>query len=394
MSGLGRADRPRGLLKTKEQSKKIIPLVQDLNYYFQKGSYYHSKNKLSKALLFLKKAIEIDPGNAESHYHLACLLSQSSRLQEANRIFKHVVSNLDPELTECYYLMAINYGLMDDMHKAQHYLQKYLQASPDGEMAEEARDLLQVMEESGDEEIYYTPALTGQENEALEQWLSSLDHDSLVEMFTDENFTSLLQRALYQGSDSLKEKVICLCGDVKSDPGAQLLKEFAVNPWVKERLRQLALLELKKIFPQGRVSIFNGGQIVEKDLARYLPPAPVWQEEWQAVLDCVFDRMGRSTYYSDEFFEDARAIWLDFINQAYPDMPRIIKPETWAAGLEYCLVQFHFLNLTQEQLAKIYGVSVSSVGRKYKQIDDLLKIKQKAFQNMLAYLTYHEREDH
>jgi len=53
-----------------------------------------------------------------------------------------------------------------------------------------------------------------------------------------------------------------------------------------------------------------------------------------------------------------------------------------------------FLNLTQEQLAKIYGVSVSSVGRKYKQIDDLLKIKQKAFQNMLAYLTYHEREDH
>jgi len=90
--------------------------------------------------------------------------------------------------------MAINYGLMDDMHKAQHYLQKYLQASPDGEMAEEARDLLQVMEESGDEEIYYTPALTGQENEAIEQWLSSLDHDGLIEMFTDENFTSLLQR--------------------------------------------------------------------------------------------------------------------------------------------------------------------------------------------------------
>ena len=65
------------------------------------------------------------------------------------------------------------------------------------QMAEEARDLLQVMEESGDEEIYYTPALTGQENEAIEQWLSSLDHDSLIEMFTDENFTSLLQRALY-----------------------------------------------------------------------------------------------------------------------------------------------------------------------------------------------------
>lgn len=388
---MGRADRPRGLLKTRDQSKKIIPLVQDLNYYFQKGSYYHRKNKLSKALLFLKKAIEIEPGNAESHYHLACLLSQSSRLQEANHVFKHVVSNLDPELTECYYMMAINYGLMDDMNKAQHYLQKYLQSSPDGEMAEEARDLLQAMEESDEED--YTSTFTGQENEDLEQWLSSLDRDSLLEKFTDKNFNSLLQRALYQGSDSLKEKIIRLCGCVKSDAGAVLLKGFVANPWVKERLRQLALLELKKIFPQGRVPVFSEGQIVEEDLAGYALSAPVWQEEWQEVLDCVFNRMCRSACYSDEFFEDARAIWFDFINQVYPDMPRIIKPETWAAGLEYCLVRFHFLSLTQEQLAKAYGVSVSSVGRKYKQIDDLLKIEQKAFRNMLAFLAHHDRKD-
>lgn len=388
---MGRADRPKGLLKTGDPSKKIIPLNQDLNYYFQKGSYYHRKNKLTKALLFLKKAIEVEPGNAKSHYRLACLLSQSSRLREANRVFKHVVSNLDPALTECYYLMAINYGLMDDMNKARVYLQKYLQSSPEGEMAEEARDLLQVMEENEDEN--YTSVFTGEENEALEQWLSLQDRGTFLKKFTDAEFLLLLRKALYQGSDSLKETIINLCGWVKDDAGAELLKEFVVNPWVKERLRQLALLQLKEIAPQGCVKIFSGGQIIDEDLTGHLPGVPVWRERWQKVLDCLSSHMSRSPCYKDKFFEDVRAIWFDYVNQAYPEVPKIVKPETWAAGLEYCLARFHFLNLTQEQLAKIYGVSISSVGRRYKQINNLLKIDQKAFRNMLAFLALHDRED-
>ena len=388
---MGRVDRPRGLLKTEDPSKKIIPLKQDLNYYFQKGSYYHRKNKLTKALLFLNKAIEVEPANAKSHYRLACLLSQSSRLREANRVFKHVVSNLDPGLTECYYLMAINYGLMDDMEKARRYLQKYIQISPEGEMAEEARDLLMVMEENEEED--YISVFTGEENEALEQWLSSQDRSNLPDKFLDKDFSALLQRALYQGSDSLKEEIIHLCGRVKNEAAAALLKDFVVNPWVKERLRQLALMQLKEIAPRGSVKVFAGGEIVDEELAAYIPGMPVWRDEWQEVLDCVYSHMRRSPYYKDKLFEDARAIWFDYLNQAYPDMPRIVKPETWAAGLEYCLVRFHFLNLTQKKLAKIYGVSISSVGRTYKKINDLLKIEQKAFRNMLTFLALHDRED-
>ena len=391
---MGRADRPRGLLKTKDKLKKIIPLKQDVNYYFQKGSYYQRKNKLSKALLFLKKAIEIEPGNAESHYHLACLLSKSSRLQEANRVFKHVVSNLDPELTECYFLMALNYGLMDDMLRARRYLRKYLKVDPQGEMAGEAYDLLEAMEDDSDNEPDdRSHALTGQENESLEQWLSSLDSNTLMDKFADGEFSSLLQRGLYQGGDSLKEKIIQLCGMVKSDAAAALLKGYIVNPWVKERLRRLALLELKRIHREESVLIFSDGQIVEKDLSSEPLNAPLWRDEWSEVLNCTFANMRRSTHYGEEFFQDAQAIWLDFINQIYPHMPRIVKPETWAAGLEYCLARFHFLNLTQKELASTYGVSPSSVGKKYKQINDLLKIDQKAYRNMLAFLAYHDRED-
>lgn len=390
---MGRADRPRGLLKTKDQSKKVIPLEQEISYYYQKGSYYHRKNKLSKALLFLKKAVEIEPGNVESHYHLACLLSKSSRLQEANRIFKHLVSNLDPELTECYFLMALNYGLMDDMARARRYLKKYLRIDPEGEMAGEAYDLLQAMEEDEEEVDSDSRALTGPENEALERWLSSLDDSVLPDKFADSTFTYLLQRGLYQGGDGLKESIICLCGAVKSEAGAALLRDYIVNPWVKERLRRLALMKLQRICPGESVLIFSEGRVVEENLSGATPGAPLWRDEWSDVLNCTLAHMRRSAHYGEEFFHDARAIWLDFINQAYPHMPRIVKPETWAAGLEYCLARFHFLNLTQAELAGTYGVSPSSVGRKYKQINELLKIDQKAYHNMIAFLTHHEHED-
>ena len=139
---MGRVDRPRMVIRTGEPADKVVLFQQDTNYYVEKGSYYHQKNKLSKALLFFRRAIELEPKNAISHYNLACLLSKTSRLEEANRVFSHIVQNLDTKMTECYFLMAINYGLLEDLESAKKYLQKYIDLSPEGEMAEEARELV------------------------------------------------------------------------------------------------------------------------------------------------------------------------------------------------------------------------------------------------------------
>lgn len=389
---MGRVDRPKGILKTIGLSAKIIPFEQDSNYYFQKGSYYHQKNKLSKALLFLKKAIEIEPANAQNHYNLACLLSKTSQLKEANQIFKHIVRNLNPELTECYFLMAINHGLMEDLTKAKQYLLKYLQVSPDGEMAEEARDLLMAMDEDDDEFTEFNHTLSVQESEALEQAISCLSDDQLQEQFEDENFRQALQWGLYQGNDFLKEKIIRLYGKMHKAETDSTLRDYVISPWVKERLRQIALLELKNISPAGNCRIFTGGRIVEVNLCNYPLLGPVWKEEWQEVLNCTFENMRKSAYYGEEFFEDVQAIWLDFINNIYPNMPRIVKPQTWAAALEYCLARFHFLSLTQKELAGEYGVSLDSIRRKYKQINQVLNIDQKAYRNMVTFLAHQDRE--
>jgi len=389
---LGRADRPKGILKTERGSLKVIPFFQEAPYYARKGAYYSQKNKPSKALLYLKKAVETEPGDPLNHYNLACLLSKINQLEEANCIFDHIVSNLDDELTECYFFMAVNSGLMEDLDGARRLLLKYLELSPDGDMAEDAEDLLMAMEEEEEGEVY-NKGLNPAESEAMMKLVSDLGKAQFKgRLLEEKGFQQTLRRGLYQGGDLLKEAILLLYGEAGCRVSRRSLAEFAANPWVNERLRQVALNELKKGNPEGICRVFSGGGFRDLKLRDCPPPAPLWESRWQQVLECSFANMRRSAFYGEEFYDDAEAIWIDFINRTYPEGPRVTNPRTWAAGLEYCLSRFHFLGLTQEELAAAYGVSAASVGRKFGEINRVLQIDRKAYRNMLALLTDREGE--
>ena len=128
--------------RAESPDSNVILFKQEANYYYHKGRYYLYRNKLSRAELFFRKAIEIEPENPLHHYNFACLLSKTNQFEKANNIFKHIVNKLDPEMTECYFLMAVNCGLLEDLEMAKGYLEKYIELSPEGEMAEEAVDLI------------------------------------------------------------------------------------------------------------------------------------------------------------------------------------------------------------------------------------------------------------
>ena len=391
---MGRADRPKGLLKTDDRTLKVIPFIQDAPYYAQKGAYYSQKNKPSKALLYLQKAVETEPDDPLNHYNLACLLSKINHLEEANCIFNHIVKNMDPDLTECYFYMAVNHGLMEDLPEAKRFLLKYLHLSPEGDMAEEAEDLLLAMEDEGDGEVF-NRSLSTADTGALLKLIEDLGKVHFKgRLLEEEYFHKALQWGLYQGGDLLKESIIRLYGETGCKAACRSLAEFAANPWVNERLRQVALLELKRANPDGRCRIYTEGRFREVSLREFPSPAPTWEGKWQQVLECTFANMKSSSYYSEEFYEDAEAIWLDFINQVYPQGPRVDRPQTWAAGLEYCLARFHFLGLTQKELAAAYGVSAASVRRKFTEINSVLQIDRKAYRNMLALLTDREGEQY
>lgn len=375
-------------VKTRRSAdKKVIPFTQTSSYYFEKGNHYFQKNKLEKALLFFKKTIEIEPDNPLYHYNLACLLSRMSYLEKANKIFSHIVNKMDPSLTGCYFLIAINYGLMNEVDKARYYLNLYLQLSPQGEMAEEAEDILFALTEEDRELI---PA--GRNNIPITKVICVEEEELLQRYRENQGMRFVLWQALYHKNEQVVEKAIRLYSLLADEGGKENLLEFVRNPWIKQRLRLKALLELKNMGVKGLVCVFMEGSLRDIDLSFYPLLAPRWLQPWQDVLERTLENMRLSQCYNETFYEDVQAIWIDFLNNFYPRYPLIHKVETWSAALEYALARYHFLNLTQKTLAGQYKVSTSSLSAKYKIINEVLNIQHRAYHNMLRYLTQREKE--
>jgi hypothetical protein len=370
-------------------SSKVVPFLKNASYYYQKGNHYYQQNKLDKALIFFKKTIEVEPDNSLNHHNLACLLSRMGYLDKANQVFSFIVYQMDPSLTECYFLMAVNYGLMDNLDKARYYLNLYLQLSPDGEMAVDAEDLLFALTEEEEEEKNVLErkkrggSLSGKSKEG-EEILRCYQESKAVQR--------ILWQSLYQENEQIAEKAIQVYGLLPEGMGEEALREFVRNPWVKQRLRLQALLELRNMGIKGLVTIFMEGFLRDVDLSYYPLVAPRWLDKWQEVLDCALINMRSSKAYSERFYEDVQAVWIDFLNNIYPHVPAIKKVETWAAGLEYAIAKFHFLSVTQKKLAEQYNISPSSISAKYKEINNVLNIEHRAYHNMLMYLTQREKE--
>jgi len=366
--------------KALSQRQKVVPFEREAEYYLHKGMSYCQRNMLSKALTYFRKAAEVEPDNPYNQYNLACLLSRLGQIKEANAIFHLIVHKMDASLTECYFLLAINYGLLEDMNRSREYLLRYLQADPEGEMALEAAELLEVLE--GDSGHLYA-----EKDQGMENLLRKGDTEELRRLYDDDaGFRRALQNSLYECSDEFKEGILRFYGKLGSGAAGKVLHEFVKNPWIKERFRQLALLELKNQGETGSIQAFVDGEVRDVDLGECPVKTPVWRQEWQRVVDCTITNMRRGQCYDEGFFHDVQAIWLDFINTVYPDVPRINKCETWAAALEYCLARFHFLSLTQKELAREYGISVASVSNRFREINEALNIDKKAYQNMISYL--------
>ncbi len=374
-------------MTSKNSSPKVVSFQQNAHYYFEKGNHYYQQNKLQKALLFYNKTIEMEPKNSLYHYNLACLLSRMGYLEKANEMFSSIVHDLDPAFTDCYFLMAVNYGLLDELEKARIYLNLYLQFTPDGEMVEDAEELLFALSE--DELTISPPA---KENTVPSREVDE-EEEELIKSYQENQFMrSYLWGKLYHRNEQVAEKAIHMYGLLSDGIGEGVLKEFVKNPWVKQRLRLQALLELKNMGLRSLVTVYMDGGFKEIDLLYYPLLAPRWMEHWQEVLDCTLENMRFSKAYNEVFYEDLQAIWIDYLNNIYPKTPFIKKKETWAASLEYALSKYHFLDVTQKKLAEQYGVSPSSISSKYKDINTVLNIEHRAYHNMLRYLTQREKE--
>lgn len=140
-------------------------------YYFAKGLKAYQRRDNHKAIKYLERAMELEPGEPMIACQLAIILSENGEYTEANRLLHMILEEWDEQMMECHYFLANNYAHLGLFKDAFHHASLYMQLEGDGEFAEDAEDLLDLLMLEGEdmeEELYEQDDLISKQEEARE----------------------------------------------------------------------------------------------------------------------------------------------------------------------------------------------------------------------------------
>lgn len=181
--------------------------------------------------------------------------------------------------------------------------------------------------------------------------------------------------ALRHGDHNTKLQVIQAFSLIADAEVKEALQAFLLEPEEEKYLKDLALFVLRGLGVNDPLPISLDGVTETVGPGFASSRLPVWEPQWQAVLDEARRRMGKR--YSLLQQHDAETIWVEFLTLTYPDAPSTAHVGGWAAALEYLTAKMHRRSVTYEEVAKRYGVSVSTASRCTRRVDEVCGIKAK-----------------
>ncbi|WP_409272186.1 tetratricopeptide repeat protein [Neobacillus sp. SCS-31] len=165
---------------------KLLSFFPTGEYYFTKGLKAYHRRDFDKAKRYLERAFQLEPGEPMIACQLALVWTEIGGYENSNRLLHMILDELDPEMTECHYFLANNYAHLGFFKDASHHSRLYLELEEDGEFADDAEELLEllVMEGFDDEdELFEEDDLMVRQEEAR-NLLESGYFPKAIEMLT------------------------------------------------------------------------------------------------------------------------------------------------------------------------------------------------------------------
>ena len=181
--------------------------------------------------------------------------------------------------------------------------------------------------------------------------------------------------ALRHGDRDTKLQVIQAYGMIGDAEVADSLRELLQDPSEDDYVKNMSVFALRSMGVKGPIPALIGGREVAFEKNVYSPNLPAWNAEWQEVIDLALVRM--STRYDMIQQFDMVTLWVEFLTRAHPAIPKITKKEGWAGALEYLTAKMHRRTTSYQDVARRYGVSITTVSKHAKQIDETCGLREK-----------------
>ncbi|MGM7702841.1 tetratricopeptide repeat protein [Pseudalkalibacillus sp. Hm43] len=136
-----------------EEQGKVIPFSRSGEYYFQRGLKAYQKKDLYRAKQLFQRAVDVDPKEPTYLCQLAATLAELGDFIESNDLLEYIVSEIDSDISECYYFMANNYAHLGMFREAENEAVRYMENDPDGDFYEDSEELLDLIHSEFGEDL-------------------------------------------------------------------------------------------------------------------------------------------------------------------------------------------------------------------------------------------------
>ncbi|MBH5320864.1 tetratricopeptide repeat protein [Paenibacillus sp. GSMTC-2017] len=181
--------------------------------------------------------------------------------------------------------------------------------------------------------------------------------------------------ALRHGDHHTKLQVIQAFGMIADNEVKDVLRAFLLEPDEDDYLKKIAVFVLRTIGVQEPLHVMLEGKTTVIEPNRVPSRLPEWDEKWEAVAQAAISRM--SKHYDLVQQHDMMTLWVEFLTRMYPSVPKLTKPEGWAAALEYLTAKMHRRAISYHEVSLRYGTSIATVSKHVKLIDEACGIKEK-----------------
>ncbi|TDF97023.1 tetratricopeptide repeat protein [Paenibacillus piri] len=334
--------------------------------------HFGDKEKLVELMDVLRKTY---PFHQDHVFKLATTMGILSEHETAYRLFKRLLktgeAGLDPCLFHYTAVAAYNTKRYDEAERQWRQAEKF---DPGSDIP---GFYLNLLRKSRDEQVkppvsYHYHLPFEEQFRGLEKSTEGLpDH-----LRRDPLVRSSFFWALRHGDTETKLQVIQAFGLIADNEVREALLEFIQEPGEDDYLKKVAIFVLRSIGLHDPVTAVLDGRKLTVPASPFSPNLPVWEPKWQQIMDLAIQEMDRRYDMVQQY--DLQTLWVEYLSRVYPThTPKIAKVEGWAAALEYLTAKMHRRAISYHELAHRYNVSVATISKNVKIIDEACGLREK-----------------